>query len=68
MLKYVVYLCKECDGCCGLCLYCDAWGCRCSGMGSMSVSSCRYMLCLVFILRQFSILHDLPFVNAEPVS
>ena len=23
------------------CLYCDAWSCRCSCMGSMSVSSCR---------------------------
>ena len=25
------------------CLYCDAWSCRCSCMGSMSVSSCRCM-------------------------
>ena len=24
MLKYVVCLCKKCDGCCILCLYCDA--------------------------------------------
>ena len=23
------------------CLYCDAWSCRCSCMGSMSVLSCR---------------------------
>ena len=23
------------------CLYCDAWSCRCSCMGSVSVSSCR---------------------------
>ena len=23
------------------CLYCDAWSCICSFMGSMSVSSCR---------------------------
>ena len=23
------------------CLYCDAWSCRCSCIGSMSVSSCR---------------------------
>ena len=41
MLKYVVCLCKRCDGCCGLCLYCDAWSCRRSCMGSMSLSPCR---------------------------
>ena len=28
------------------CLYCDAWSCRCSCMGSMSVSSCR---CCMFV-------------------
>ena len=27
------------------CLYCETWSCRCSCMGSVSVSSCRcYML------------------------
>ena len=41
VLKYVVCLCKGCDGCCVFCLYCEAWSCRCSCMGSMSVSSCR---------------------------
>ena len=41
VLKYVVGLCKGCDGCCVLCLYYDPWSCRCSGMGSMSVLSCR---------------------------
>ena len=41
VLRYVVCLCKGCDGCCVVCLYCDAWSCRCSCMGSMSVSSCR---------------------------
>ena len=46
MLKYVVCLCKECDGCCVFCLYCDAWSSRCSCMGSMSVSSCR---CYMFV-------------------
>ena len=30
VLKYVVCLCKGCDGCCVFCLYCDAWSCRCS--------------------------------------
>ena len=29
VLKYVVCLCKGCDGCCVFCLYCDLWGCRC---------------------------------------
>ena len=38
VLKYVVCLCS---GCCVFCLYCDAWSCRCSCMGSVSVSSCR---------------------------
>ena len=28
------------------CLYCDIWSCRCSCMGSMSVSSCR---CCMFV-------------------
>ena len=30
VLKYVVCLCKECDGCFVFCLYCDACSCRCS--------------------------------------
>ena len=29
VLKYVVCLCKGCDGCCVFCLYCEAWSCRC---------------------------------------
>ena len=41
VLKYVVCLCKGCDGSCVLCLYCDAWSYMCSCMGIMSVSSCR---------------------------
>ena len=41
VLKYVVCLCKGCDGCCVFGLYCDAWSYRCSCMRSMSVSSCR---------------------------
>ena len=28
VLKYVVCLCKGCDGCCVFCLYCEAWSCR----------------------------------------
>ena len=32
VLKYVVCLCRGCDGCCVFCLYCDAWSCRCSCM------------------------------------
>ena len=26
------------------CLYCDAWSCRCSCMGNMSVSSCIWCM------------------------
>ena len=39
-------LCRGCDGCCVFCLYCEAWSCRCSRMGSVSVSSCR---CCMFV-------------------
>ena len=40
VLKYVVCLCRRCDGCCVFCLYWDAWRCWCSCMESVSVSSC----------------------------
>ena len=43
VLKYVVYLCRGCDGCCVFCLYCEAWSCRCSCMGSVSVSCSSIM-------------------------
>ena len=46
VLKYVVCLCRECDGCCVFCLYCEAWSCMCSCMGSVSVSSCRWCMCV----------------------
>ena len=39
VLKYVVCLCRGCDGCCVFCLYCKAWSCRCSCMGSVSCPS-----------------------------
>ena len=32
-------VCSGCDGCCVFCLDCEAWSCRCSCMGSVSVSS-----------------------------
>ena len=69
VLKYVVCLCKGCDGCCVFCLYCDAWSCKCSCMGSMSVSSCIYMLYVCVLCAscgssQCCVLHDLQFVNA----
>ena len=41
VLKYVVRLRRGCDGCCVFRLHCEAWSCRCSRMGSVSVSSCR---------------------------
>ena len=46
VLKYVICLCKGCDECCIFCLYCEAWSCRCSCMGSISVSSCK---CCIFV-------------------
>ena len=54
MLKYVVCVCKERDGCCVFSLYCDAWS-LC--MGSMSVSSCR---CCMFV----SCVHHVAVLNA----
>ena len=41
------------------CLYCDAWSCKCSCMGSMSVSSCTCsMLCASYGSSQCGILHN----------
>ena len=57
VLKYVVCLCKGCDGCCVLCVYCDAWSCRCLCIGSMSVSSCK---CCMFV----SCVHPVAVLNA----
>ena len=62
VLKYAVCLCS---GCCVFSLYCDAWSCRCSCMGSVSVSSCRCgVLCVPCGSTQCCVLHDLQFVNA----
>ena len=57
MLKYVVCLCRGCDGCCVFCLYCEAWSCRCSCIGSVSVSSCRCFMCV-------SCVHPVAVLNA----
>ena len=57
VLKYVVCLCRGCDGCCVFCLYCEAWSCRCSCMGSVSVSLCR---CCMFV----SCVHPVAVLNA----
>ena len=57
VLKYVVYLCSGCDGCFVFCLFCEAWSCRCSCMGSVSVSSCR---CCMFV----SCVHPVTVLNA----
>ena len=57
VLKYVVCLCRGCEGCCVFCLYCEAWNCRCSCMGSVSVSSCR---CCMFV----SCVHPVSVLNA----
>ena len=50
-------------GCCVLCLYCDAWSCRCSCMGSMSGMQMLYV-CVLCASCGRCILHDLQFVNA----
>ena len=50
-------LCSGCDGCCVFCLYCEAWSCRCSCMGSVSVLSCR---CCMFV----SSVHPVAVLNA----
>ena len=57
VLKYVVCLCKACDGCCVFCLHCEPRSCRCSCMGSMSVSSC---ICCMFV----SCVHPVAVLNA----
>ena len=57
VLKYVAGLCRRCDGCCVFYLYCEAWSCRCSCMGSVSVSSCR---CCMFV----SCMHPVAVLNA----
>ena len=51
-VEYVVCLCRVCDGCCVFVC------CRCSCMGSMSVSSCR---CGKFV----SCVHPVAGINAE---
>ena len=56
VLKYVVCLCRVCDGCCVFCLYCEAWSCRCSCMGSVSVSSCRWCM-FVFCVHPVAVLN-----------
>ena len=49
-------LCRGCYGCCVFCLNCEAWSCRCSCMGSMSVLSCSCMF--------VSCLHPVAVLNA----
>ena len=57
VLKYVVCLCRGCAGCCVFCLYCEAWSCRCSCMGSVTISSCRCCMCV-------SCVHPVAVLNA----
>ena len=56
VLKYVVCLCKGCDGCCVFCLYCDAR--RCWEVYGMYECLDVVCLCLVCISWQFSMLHS----------
>ena len=54
----MLYVCvRGCDGCYVFCLYCEVWSCRCSCMGSMSVSSCK---CCMFV----SCVHPIAVLNA----
>ena len=65
-LKYVVCLCKGCDGYCVFCLYCDTWSCRCSSMGNMSVFVMQMLyvcvLCASCGSSQCCVLHNMQFV------
>ena len=45
------------DGRCVFYLYCEVWSCRCSCMGSVSVSSCIFCMCV-------SCVHPVAVLNA----
>ena len=57
LLKIVIFSSWSVEICCAFCLYCEAWSCRCSCMGSVSVSSCR---CCMFVscVYPVSMLHS----------
>ena len=48
MVNYIVCLCRGCDKCCAICMNCEAWSCRGSRMGSMSLSSCMNCMCVSY--------------------
>ena len=56
VVKYVVRLCRGCDGNCVFCLKCEAWSCMCSCMLYVCV------LCASYGSPQCCVLHDLQFV------
>ena len=47
VVKYSVCLCRVGAECCVFCLNCEAWSCRCSFMGSMSVSMNMLYVCVL---------------------
>ena len=57
VMKYIVCLCRVCDGCCVVSLNCKTWSCRCSCMGSMSV---LVYICCMFV----SCVHPVAVINA----
>ena len=66
VLKYVVLLCMECDGCCVFCLYCEAWSSRYSCKCECFVMQMMYVcvLCVSCGSSQCCVLHDLQFADA----
>ena len=70
VLNYGVCLCRGYDGCCVSCLYREAWSCRCSCIGRVSVLSMHRfyecVLCASCNSSECCVLHDLHFTNADP--
>ena len=59
VLKNCIFLPWSVQVCCVVCLYCDALGCRCSCMGSMSVAMQMFVSCV----HTVSVLNDAFCIN-----
>ena len=51
VLKYVVCLCRGCDGCCVFCLYCEAWSCRC-----FLISVCMFIVSKALLISSATVI------------